>query len=161
MRYIEKPTELKEANYFLELAAQQAKKSTCKKSKRGAIIVKNGKILGMGYNNLIDREDCDPCLREDINDNSKAELCYAVHAEQDAIFNALEKHNDLKGSRIYHIKVKDGKMEPSEDISCTVCSRIVLRTGISEFVLLQKKGIAVYDSKEFNKLSFEYFKDKL
>lgn len=157
MKYIENLIKLKEAEHFLELAAQQAKKSTCKKSQRGAIIVKDEKILGMGYNKLIGRDECNPCIREDIKDNSRAELCYAVHAEQEAIFDALEKHNDLKGSRIYHIKVKDGKMEPSEDISCTFCSRIVLRIGISEFVLLQKKGIAVYDTEEFNKLSFDYF----
>ncbi|MHA2105069.1 MAG: deoxycytidylate deaminase, partial [Candidatus Hodarchaeales archaeon] len=137
MKYIEKPIELKEAEHFLKLAAAQAKKSTCKKSQRGAIIVRDGKILGMGYNKLVDRDDCDPCIRENIKDNSRAELCYAVHAEQVAILDAFKKYNDPKGSRIYHIKVKDGEMKPSEDISCTICSKIVLATGISEFALLQ------------------------
>ena len=58
---------------------------------------------------------------------------------------------------MYHIKVRGGEIRPSEDVSCTVCSRLVLEVGIGEFVLLHKKGLALYSAEEFNRKSFEYF----
>jgi len=149
--------EAREAEKYILEAAEEAKKSTCKKSQRGAVIVKNGEIIGKGYNKVTNEKYCNPCIREDIKDNSRAELCSASHAEQIAILDAFKKGKDPEGSRMYHIKVKDGKIRPSGDVSCTVCSRLVLETGISEFVLLHEKGLAVYDSKEFNEKSFEYF----
>jgi len=159
MRYLI-DDEAKEAEEYMKIAAEYAKKSTCKKSQRGAIIVKDGEIIGKGYNKVTLKELCDPCIREKIKDNSRAELCSAIHAEQMAIIDALKKSKSLNGSRIYHIKVKNGEMKYSEDVSCTVCSRIILEAGISEFVLLHKDGFVLYDSKEFNELSFKYFLER-
>ena len=140
----------------MDEAAEEAMKSTCKKSKRGAIIVKDGKILGRGYNKVTLDEVCNPCIRERINDNSRAELCSAVHAEQMAILEALGKGESLRGSRMYHIKVANGEKKPSGEPSCTVCSRIIYELGI-EFVLWHKEGYAVYTPEELNRLSFKYF----
>lgn len=156
MRYLTEK-EAKEAEKFIRVAVEEANKSTCKKSQRGAVIVKNGEIIGVGYNKVTGEKFCNPCIREDIKDNTRVELCSALHAEQVAILNALKKGENLEGSRIFHIKVKDGKIKPSEDVSCTVCSRLVLECGISEFVLLHKKGFALYTAEEFNEKSFEYF----
>ena len=156
MRYLTKE-ESKQAQEHILVAVEEANKSTCKKSQRGAVIVKNGEIIGRGYNKVTIEEFCDPCIREHITDNSRVELCSASHAEQLAIIDALKKGKDLEGSRMYHIKVKDGKIRPSEDVSCTVCSRLVLEVGISDFVLLQKKGLALYSAEEFNRKSFDYF----
>jgi dCMP deaminase len=156
MRYLTEE-ESKEAEKHILVAVEEAKKSTCKKSQRGAVIVKNGEIIGKGHNKVTIEELCDTCIREHITDNSRVELCSALHAEQLAILDALKKGKDLEGSRIFHIKVKNGKIKPSEDVSCTVCSRLVLEAGISEFVLLNKKGLALYSAEEFNRKSFEYF----
>lgn len=156
MRYLNEE-EAKEAEEFIKVAAKEAEKSTCKKSKRGAVIVKNKEIIGKGFNKVTLEKFCDPCIRENIRDNSRAELCSALHAEQVAILDALKKGKSLEGSRMFHVKVKDGEIRPSEDVSCTVCSRLVLEAGISEFVLLNKKGFVLFDSKEFNEKSFEYF----
>lgn len=159
MRYLE-GKEAEEAEKDVQVAVEEAKKSTCKKSQRGAVIVKNGEVYGVGYNKVTDETYCNPCIRENIRDNSRAELCSAVHAEQVAILDALKKGRNLEGSRLYHIKVKDGEVRPSEDVSCTVCSRLVLESGIGEFVLLHKSGFVLYDSEEFNRKSFEYFTKK-
>jgi len=156
MRYLTEE-ESKQAKEHILAAAEEAKKSTCKKSQRGTVIIKNGEIIGRGHNKVTIEKLCNPCIREGIKDNSRVELCPALHAEQIAIFDALRKGKDLEGSRIFHIKVKDGRIMPSEDVSCTVCSRLVLEAGIGEFVLLDKNGLALYSTEEFNRKSFEYF----
>ncbi len=156
MRYLSE-SEAEEARKFIREAALEAEKSTCRKSKRGVVIVKEGRIIGRGYNKVTIEGLCDPCIRRDILDHSRVELCSAVHAEQVAILDALNEGNNLKGSRMYHIRVKNKEIKTSGEPSCTVCSRIVLESGIKEFVLMQQKGFALYDSKEFNELSFNYF----
>lgn len=156
MRFLE-GEEKEEAMKFILEAAEEAKKSTCKKSHRGVVIVKNGEIIGRGRNNTTIEKYCNPCIRENIRDKGNVELCAAYHAEQDAIIDALEKGRKLNGSRMYHVKVKNGEIKTSGEPSCTVCSRLVVRSKIGEFVLLHDKGVAVYDSKEFNEKSFEYF----
>jgi len=143
--------------YLTHAESKEAKKTTCKKSQRAAIIVKNGEILGKGYIKVTIEKHCDPCIRESIKDNSRVELCSATHAEQGAILDALKRGKNIEGSRMYHLKLKNGEISPSEDVSCTVCSRLVLASGISEFVLLHKKGFGLYSTKEFNEKSFEYF----
>ncbi len=154
MYYITNEKEIEETKKYMELAAKEAKKSTCKKSQRGVLIVRGGVLLSKGYNKPTLPELCNPCIRENIKDNSCVELCSAIHAEQMAL---LEVNNGLlKDARMYHIKVKDGKMKPSGDPSCTVCSRMVYEAGI-EFVLWHEKGYAVYGPEEFNKISFDYF----
>lgn len=39
---------------------------------------------------------------------------------------------------------------------CTICSKMALDVGIAEFVLWHEEGITVYDTKEYNELSFQY-----
>lgn len=156
MRFLE-GKEKEEAMKFILEAAEEAKKSTCKKSQRGVVIVKDGEIIGRGRNNTTIEKYCNPCIRQNIDNKVNVELCAAYHAEQDAMFNALENGKDLRNSRMYHIKVKDGEIKTSGEPSCTVCSRLVVRSGIGEFVILHDEGVAVYGSKEFNEKSFEYF----
>ncbi len=87
MHYL-KGQELEEAERFMEEAAKEAEKSLCKKSKRGTVIVKDGEIIGRGHNQVTLDEYCNPCIREDIHDNSRVELCSAIHAEQAALMDA-------------------------------------------------------------------------
>lgn len=159
MRYLE-GEEIKEAEKCASIALEYAKNSTCKKSQRVAVLVKSREIIGIGCNKVTDEKYCNPCIRENIHDNSRIELCSANHAEQLAILDALKKGKNIEGSRLYHNKVKNGEIKHTEDVSCTVCSRFILESGISEVVLLHEKGFALYNSKEFNKLSFKYFLNK-
>ncbi len=68
-----------------------------------------------------------------------------------------EKPEKLFGSRLYFIRVDDGGL-PSRAGGpyCTICSKMALDVGIEEFVLWHQKGICIYDTKEYNKLSFQY-----
>lgn len=166
MKFIKDEKEIKKTQLYLRMAADMATSSTCKKTQRGVVIVSNGKVIGEGYNKVTIEECCRPCIREDIGDNSRVELCSAVHAEQMAILNALLNGHSLDGSVMYHVKLKNGEMRPSGKPSCTVCSRILdtirlLRPEARiKFVLWHKGGYAIYEPDELNKLSFEYFLKK-
>lgn len=39
---------------------------------------------------------------------------------------------------------------------CTICSKLALDVGISEFVLWHNEGICVYNTIEYNEISFGY-----
>jgi dCMP deaminase len=154
MRLVTDRKEIEEIEGYMKLAAREAEKSMCKKSKRGVVIVANGRVIGAGYNKPTIEFLC--CLRGDIKNNGQVELCTAIHAEQMAIIRTREKEL-LRDSRIYHIKVKNGEMRTCEKPSCTVCSRIVLESGIPQIVLYHDEGYVIYGAREFNKLSFDYF----
>jgi len=158
MRYA-RQDEIPEIEFYMKLCAEEAINSKCKKSQRGVMIVKDDEAIGKGYNEPTIPELC--CLRDNIKDNSRVELCTGLHAEENAILNALKTGISLAGARMYHERVKDGKVTTVGDIpSCTVCSRLVLKSGISEFVLRHKRGYAIFGAEEFNRMSFDYFLKK-
>ncbi len=153
MRLITDKKEIEKTRYYMELAFREARNSVCKKAQRGVVIVKNNEIISKGYNKPLIEEYC--CLRDKIHDNSKIELCSAVHAEEMAILKS--PRNGLVGATMYHIKVKNREMVPSGKPSCPSCGKSVLYSGIKEFVLWHKDGYYIYNSEEFNRLSIEYF----
>ncbi len=156
MRYITDPEELEQTKHYMKIAAEVARNSKCKKSQRGVIIVKDNEIISKGYNKPM-KDDC--CLRERIKDNSHVELCNAVHAEDMAIGYSDNSKEQLKGARMYHIKLKNGEMMPSGKPSCTMCSKLVQLMGL-EFVLWHEEGYTIYQPEEFNEMSFDYFLKK-
>lgn len=78
---------------FMELTETVAGWSSCFQENRhvGAIIVKDKRVLTTGYNgapeNIQSCADRKECLRRKLNipSGTKQEICYAVHAEQNAI----------------------------------------------------------------------------
>ena len=71
--------------------------------------------------------------------------------------NALKKNPDkLSGSRLYFIRLDDnGTSSRAGKPYCTICSKMALDVGIAEFVLWHDKGVCVYDTEEYNALSFQ------
>lgn len=147
------------AEYFMQKAAEITfdKKDICPKSQRGVVIVRQNEIIGRGYNKITIPKYCNPCIRRHITDNSRTELCSAIHAEEMAILDALKKGNSLEDTILFHTKVKDKKQAYSKQPSCTNCSREIYIAGISEVVLWLKDGYALYSAEEFNELSFRPF----
>lgn len=77
--------------YFMEIAAVVAKRSTCLRNQVGAVLVRDKRILSTGYNGApAGLEHCDSvgCAREGVESGTRHELCRAVHAEQNAIIQA-------------------------------------------------------------------------
>lgn len=152
--------EEKKAFKYIANATKIAQNSTCKKSKCGSIIVKSDEIIGSGFNSppqdIEDQRRCS-CPKKSYHKKVTDKTC-CIHAEQRAMFDALRKNPDkLSGSRLYFIRLDDNnKPTAANKPYCTICSKMALDIGIAEFALLHKDGICVYNTEEYNNLSFQY-----
>ncbi len=159
MRYLEGKEE-KEGIAWMEQAAKMAAKALCLKAKCGTVIVKEGEIIGEGYNAPpLDDIENRICLDEyDFKGKPKYDHTCCMHAEWRAVMDAMKRNpGKLKGSRLFFTRVDDGgNIIRSGDPFCTVCSRFALDAGISEFHLWQEQGIASYPTDEYNRLSYSY-----
>ena len=147
---------------FLKKAAEIARGATCRKAACGSVIVKNGDIIGRGFNSPpkgLESERRCGLSKGDYNERVTDKTC-CVHAEQRAIIDALKKNpQKVEGSRLYFMRLGDGgEWEEAEEPYCTICSKMALDVGIAEFVLWKKEGVCVYSIEEYNKLSFDYGK---
>ncbi len=120
---------------FMELAESVASWSSCVRAGRhvGAVIVKNKRILTTGYNGAPSGiKSCKErgfCLRDKLGiaSGTRAEMCYAIHAEQNAVIQAAKMGVSVEGATIYVTH------QP-----CSVCTRILINAGISRIVYKQE-----------------------
>jgi deoxycytidylate deaminase len=159
MRFLSGKEEALAKKYLIK-AGKIAINSSCLRARCGSVIVKNDKIIGIGFNSPAkELESQRKCLedRKKFHERVTDKTC-CIHAEQRAIMNALRKNPDkIKGSRLYFMRVdKDGKITKAGKPYCTICSKMSLDSGIKEFVLWHEKGICVYDTEEYNLLSYDY-----
>jgi len=155
MRYL-KGKESEDAERFCARAAELAVNSICQKSQHGAVIVKDNQVIGEGWNIPASGKRCNPCRRACIEDDSRVELCNAVYAQHTAIMNAIKAGQDLKGTRMYHSKLKNGVVVKNDEPHFTPCSRLIQHVGIKDFILLNERGYCLYTSDEYNRLSYEF-----
>lgn len=103
-------------NVFMDVARTISDLATCKRARVGAVIVKDGKIVGTGYNGAPSGlPHCEEvgCLKRD-------EHCVRCeHAESNAILNAIVQ--DLRGATIYCT------YQP-----CLSCMRKIIQKGITQ-----------------------------
>ena len=161
MEYLTKDEE-KKALEYINQAAQIALNSTCERARCGSVIVKNDKTIGSGFNSPPqNKEEQRRCsyLKDTYHKKVTDKTC-CVHAEQRAIMDALRNNRDkIVGSRLYFMRLdKNGTSSRAGKPYCTICSKMALDVGINEFVLWHKKGVCVYDTEEYNMLSFQYMK---
>ncbi len=136
----------------MDLTEQVATWSSCFKSDRqvGAVIVKNKRILTTGYNGapegVVSCKEKGECLRVKLGiaSGTRHELCYAVHAEQNAIIQAARLGIVLEGATLYCTH------QP-----CVICAKMIINAGIKRIVykegypdefstqLLQEAGVQV------------------
>ena len=149
-----------QAEFFIQQAAEIAQKATCERSKCGCVIVKDGEIIGKGFNsppqNLESQRRCH-CDKEQYHRKVTDKTC-CIHAEQRAILDALKFASDkLIGSDLYFIRLdQEGKPAKSGNPYCTICSKMALEVGIKTFHLWHSEGIVAYDTEEYNILSYQY-----
>lgn len=118
---------------FMDLTCEIAKWSSCFKPDRnvGAIIVKNKRILTTGYNGapagIKSCADKGECLRNNlgIKSGERHELCYAIHAEQNAIIQAAKMGVPIEGATLYCTH------QP-----CAICAKMIVNSGIKRVVYL-------------------------
>lgn len=158
--YILNKTEELAFQPFFEVLVEEAKKATCTRSKCWSIIVKDWKIIWKWFNSppysLDSQRRCD-CEKSIYNKKVTDKTC-CIHAEQRAIFDTLKNNwGKILWSRLYFIRLdENNNPKISGNPYCTICSKSALDVWISEFVLWEEKGFCVYETQEYNDLSFNY-----
>ena len=150
-----------EQEHFFRKTFEIAKSATCSRSKCGSIIVKEGEVIGEGFNspagNLETQRRC-TFEKSKLHRKVTDKTC-CMHAETRAILDALRRNpTKLPGSRIYFVRLDSRSSEPipSGAPYCTICSKLALDVGISEFTLWHTDGMKVYDVQEYNLLSYRF-----
>ena len=149
----------KEAIRCMEKAAEVAEKALCLKAKCGTVILKDGEIIGEGYNAPpLDKEENRMCDKEVGIGKERYDRTCCMHAEWRAIMDALRRNPEkLKGSKLYFTRIDErGHVKKSGKPYCTVCSRMALDAEIEKFVLWHKDGICEYPTDEYDRLSYQY-----
>ena len=116
---------------FMQLAETVAGWSSCFQENRhvGAVTVKDKHILTTGYNGapsgITSCAERGICLRRERNipSGTMQEVCYAVHAEQNAICQAAKLGISLEGATLYCTH------QP-----CVICARIIINSGIKRII---------------------------
>lgn len=129
---------IKPDNKFMREATKLLKKSGCLKQPTAAIIVKNGKIIGLGTNAGKKVEVC-PRIVHNCPTGTGYEYCKDVckqegHAEVMAIHDALKKTKNLKGASLY----LDGHWW-----MCEPCWNLIIKVGITK-TYLRKDSMELY-----------------
>jgi dCMP deaminase len=114
--------------YFMDIVALVARRSTCLRRGVGAVIVKDRRILTTGYNGAPSGlRHCleTGCLREELNISSgeRHELCRGLHAEQNAIIQAAVHGVSIKGATLY-----------CTNHPCAICLKMIINAGIASIV---------------------------
>lgn len=106
--------------YFMAIAREVAKRSTCERAQVGAVIVREKRILTTGYNGS--PRGLPHCLEVGcLMDN---EHCVrTLHAEQNAIIQAALHGVITEGATIYVTH------QP-----CFICAKTIINAGISDIV---------------------------
>ena len=137
--------------YFLNIAQEVGKRSTCLRRRYGAIIVKDKIIVSTGYNGAPRGEDncidTGLCERERLHipKGERYELCVSVHAEANAIINADPLK--MKGATIYIVGINVADESYASGAPCLMCRRLIKNAQISRVIYRDIDGGIVL--KEF------------
>lgn len=116
---------------FMAMTHEIATWSSCYRKGRsiGCVIVKDKRIMTTGYNGApaglkTCKERCE-CLRDKLNipSGTRAEVCYAIHAEQNAIIQAAKLGVSIEGATLYCTH------QP-----CSVCAKMIINSGVKRIV---------------------------
>ena len=137
-------TKLSFENIFMNLATDLAKRSHCVKAQVGAVLVKDTRIISIGYNGPpAGTHNCDEewpetgCPRD-----ARGSCSLALHAEENAILYAVKNGANLEGSTLYTT------LSP-----CLPCARLIFSAGIKHVYFTksyaQYKGLPSDEGVDF------------
>ncbi len=130
---------------FMEMCRLTATWSSCVRRQIGSVIVKDKRIMTTGYNGApAGMKTCvekGECMRQKMNipSGTRAELCYAAHAEQNAILQAAKLGISIDGATLYCTH------QP-----CSVCAKMIVNSGIRR---------VVYEQGYPDAFSLEFFRE--
>ena len=137
-------TKLSFDHIFMNLATDLALRSHCVKAQVGAVLVKDTRIISIGYNGPpAGTHNCDEerpetgCPRD-----ARGSCSLALHAEENAILYAVKNGANLEGSTLYTT------LSP-----CLPCARLIFSAGIKHVFFMksyaQYKGLPSDEGVDF------------
>ena len=113
--------------YYLNIALEVARRSSCRKRQIGALIVIDNRIVSTGYNgtprgvpNCIDG-GCRRCADDEIGGGKDLDICWCSHAEENAIVQSA-----------YHgIAINRGTLYTTCS-PCITCAKLIINAGITD-----------------------------
>lgn len=134
-------------NFFMNTAIELAKESNCVSFKVGAVIVKNKRIVSIGYNGTPEGfincntvfphyDKNDPVQREKHHEWSQK---HEIHAEMNALMFAIKENISIEGATLY-----------VTHHPCDQCLKNILQTGIKKIIYKYD-----YDKRDKNNLFTE------
>ena len=105
--------------YFMSIALLASQRSPCNRLHVGSVVVKNNRIISMGYNGFISGA---PHISR-VKDNHEQSI---IHSEVNAITDCAKRGVNLEGAIIY-----------VTHYPCINCFRTIAACGIKEIVYLK------------------------
>ena len=105
-------------DYFMSIALLASQRSPCKRLNVGSVIVKDGRLISMGYNGFIPGA---PHISR-VKDNHEQSI---IHSEINAITDCAKRGTSLSGAKIY-----------ITHYPCINCFRSIAASNIKEIVYL-------------------------
>lgn len=161
--------------YYLNIAKEVSRRSSCFRLKGGAVIVRGDQIISTGYigapRNTKDCFERGFCLRDrlKIPHGKQYEICRSVHCEQNAIINAARAGVSLFGGAMY-IYEENGKGEKVDSLPCYICKKIIINSGLEKVISSTKEGkikifrvqdwVSEWQKKDILDDKYQYGKDQ-
>lgn len=127
--------------YFLNIALEVAKRSTCIRRKYGCVIVsKEGRIIATGFNGspsgFLNCTDTRKCFREKAERYTNYEDCVAIHAEQNAL--TMANFQSMKEGKVYLACLAWDSKEllwkiDKNPLPCFICRKMLQNSGLKLF----------------------------
>jgi len=127
-------------DYYLGIAKEVARRSTCFRRSIGAIIVRDDQIISTGYvgapRKTKSSHEHGFCLRDrlGIPHGERYELCRSVHAEQNVIINAARAGVSLLGGNMYIYGTVFSEDKPINAFPCFICKKMIINAGLDRIV---------------------------
>ena len=137
---------LSKDEYYMNIAREVSRKSTCFRRAIGAIIIRDDQIISTGYagapRKTKDSIEHGFCLRDKLKipHGHRYELCRSVHAEQNAIINAARAGVSLLGGNMYLYGSTPGKDGPIDALPCFICKKMIINAGLERVICSTKEG---------------------
>ena len=117
--------------YFMDIAALVAERSTCLSRNVGAVLVRDRRILATGYNGApAGLPHCPFCIRKlsGVASGERHELCRGLHAEQNCLIQCARNGVSSNEATIY---VWGGT-------PCVICAKMLVNAGVRRVVATEK-----------------------
>lgn len=146
---------LEKIEYYLNIAKEVSRRSTCLRRRFGSVIVKDDQIISTGYvgapRGAPNCTDIGRCAREELKvpPGQRYELCRSVHVEANAIINAARAGVSVLGGALYLYgeNVKDDTI--AEAKPCKMCKRMVINAGLNKVIVKSAEGKKMYSVEDW------------